>query len=67
MYWEQLTPYAAATRAAGEGVVFNGGPASVLCSFPSENQSLGYLFLIEFFVDSYIVSRYSIDERVLWC
>ena len=56
MYWEQLGPYAAATRAAGEGVVFNGGAASVLCAFPSENQSLGYLFLIEFFVDSYIVS-----------
>ncbi|KAK0322367.1 hypothetical protein LTR82_006820 [Friedmanniomyces endolithicus] len=54
MYWEQLSVYAEATRAAGDGVVFNGGPASVLCAFPSANQSLGYLFLIEFFVDSYI-------------
>ncbi|KAK0255080.1 hypothetical protein B0A54_05904 [Friedmanniomyces endolithicus] len=54
MYWEQLPVYAEATRAAGDGVVFNGGPASVLCAFPSANQSLGYLFLIEFFVDSYI-------------
>lgn len=55
MYWEQLSAYAAETAAAGDGVVFNGGPASVLCSFPGETQSLGYLFLIEFFVDSYIV------------
>ncbi|KAK3652216.1 hypothetical protein LTR56_005349 [Elasticomyces elasticus] len=54
MYWEQLSVYAEATRAAGEGVVFNGGAASVLCPFPSANQGLGYLFLIEFFVDSYI-------------
>ncbi|KAK0335706.1 hypothetical protein LTR91_020065 [Friedmanniomyces endolithicus] len=54
MYWEQLSVYAEATRAAGDGVVFNGGPASVLCAFPNANQSLGYLFLIEFFVDSYI-------------
>jgi len=57
MYHEQLTAYAAATIAAGDGTVFNGGPASVLCSFPSANQSLGYLFFIEFFVDSYIVRQ----------
>jgi len=54
MYWQQLSAYAEVTKAAGLGTVFNGGPASVLCSFPAENQSLGYLFLIEFFVDSYI-------------
>jgi len=54
MYWEQLSAYADATTAAGLGTVFNGGAASVLCSFPAETQSLGYLFLIEFFVDSYI-------------
>jgi glycerol uptake facilitator-like aquaporin len=54
MYWQQLSAFAEATRAAGEGTVFNGGPASVLCSFPAETQSLGYLFFIEFFVDSYI-------------
>lgn len=38
-------------------MAFNGGPASILCSFPGETQhNLGYLFFIEFFVDSYIVS-----------
>ncbi|KAK5115531.1 hypothetical protein LTR62_001190 [Meristemomyces frigidus] len=54
MYWEQLSAFAEASKAAGEGLVFNGGPASVLCAFPNPNQSLGFLFLIEFFVDSYI-------------
>jgi glycerol uptake facilitator-like aquaporin len=56
MYHQQLSAYAETTKAAGMGTVFNGGPASVLCSFPNENQTLGYLFLIEWFVDSYIVS-----------
>jgi len=58
MYWEQLSTFAKASQAAGNGLVYNGGPASVLCSFPGETQNnLGYLFLIEFFVDSYIVRR----------
>jgi len=56
MYHVQLAEYAETLRAQGvESMVFNGGPASVLCSFPGKNQTnLGYLFLIEFFVDSYI-------------
>lgn len=38
-------------------MVFNGGPASFLCAIPAKTQTnLGYLFFIEFFVDSYIVS-----------
>ncbi|KAF2108630.1 aquaporin-like protein [Lophiotrema nucula] len=54
-YHEQMSAFAAKTTAAGMGTVFNGGPASVLCSFPGETQNnLGYLFLIEFFVDSFI-------------
>lgn len=58
MYHVQLVEFANEVRAAGAtSLVFNGGPASVLCSFPNTNQTnLGYLFLIEFFVDSYIVS-----------
>lgn len=57
MYWEQLSAYSAALKAAGEpSMNFLGGPASILCAFPSTQQSLGFLFLIEFFVDSYIVS-----------
>lgn len=61
MYWEQLSAFADASQAAGKGLVYNGGPASVLCTFPGATQhNLGYLFLIEFFVDSFIVS---ITER----
>ncbi|KAB8345953.1 hypothetical protein FH972_023005 [Carpinus fangiana] len=56
MYHEQLSEFAARTTAAGEGTVFNGGPASVLVSFPNANQTnLGYLVLIEFFVCSFII------------
>ncbi|KAK4614005.1 Aquaporin-3 [Fulvia fulva] len=56
LYHEQLEAYAEGLRATGvTSMVFNGGPASVLCSFPAETQhNPGYLFLIEFFVDSYI-------------
>ena len=55
-YWQEISAFAEASRAAGLGVVYNGGPASFLCSYPNPDQSLGYLFLNEFFVDSYIVS-----------
>lgn len=60
MYHQQLSEFESSLRAAGHSgsMVFNGGPASVLCSIPNGNQTnLGYLFLIEFFVDAYIVSR----------
>lgn len=57
-YHEQISAFSAASIAAGKGTVYNGGPASILCTFPGEKQNnLGYLFLIEFFVDSFIVSK----------
>lgn len=59
MYHQQLSEFEISLRAAGHtgSMVFNGGPASVLCSIPNGNQTnLGYLVLIEFFVDFYIVS-----------
>ena len=66
-YWEQLSALSAKTVAAGEGNVFLGGPASILCSFPGPKQNnLGFLFFIEWFVDSYIVScnlGLNIDEN----
>ncbi|KAH8807809.1 aquaporin-like protein [Xylogone sp. PMI_703] len=41
-----------------EGVTsfnFNGGPGSILCSFPNADQTnLGYLFMTEFFISSFI-------------
>lgn len=59
-YNQQLTAYAEELKAVGFPLVFNGGPASVFCVFPTGYpyklvQSSGYLFLIEFFVDAYIV------------
>ncbi|GAB7352252.1 hypothetical protein MBLNU459_g2721t1 [Dothideomycetes sp. NU459] len=55
MYHEQIKTYSAATEAAGLGNVFNGGAASIFCAFPGQGQTnLGYLFMIEFFVDAYI-------------
>lgn len=59
MYHQQLSEFETSLRAAGHvgSMVFNGGPASVLCSIPNGNQTnLGYLVFIEFFVDAYIVS-----------
>ncbi|KAF2135435.1 uncharacterized protein K452DRAFT_281557 [Aplosporella prunicola CBS 121167] len=54
-YWEQISAMDAASRAAGLGSVYNGGPASILCTYPGATQNnQGYLFLIEFFVCSYI-------------
>ena len=56
-YNEQINQLEKASLAAGKGYVFNGGPASTLVTIPSPDQTnLGYLFLIEFFVDSFIVS-----------
>jgi len=54
-YHVQIKEFEAATRAAGLPMVSSSGPASLLCTFPQPNQNnLGYLFLIEFFVDSFI-------------
>lgn len=55
MYWPEIQAMNEELIAAGKPLVANGGPASILCSFPSANQTnLGYLFMIEFFVDSFI-------------
>lgn len=62
MYHQQLSEFESSLKAAGHvgSMVFNGGPASVLCSIPNENQTnLGYLVFIEFFVDAYIVSFFT--------
>lgn len=64
MYWPELSAFNAASIAKGHGSVYNDGPASILCSFPNANQNnLGYLFLIEWFVDSYIVSSFASTEE----
>lgn len=53
-YYQQISAFSAASVAGGLGNVYNGGPASIFMSLPGANQSLGYLFMIEFFVDSFI-------------
>lgn len=68
MYHQQLSEFETSLRAAGHtgSMVFNGGPASVLCSIPNANQTnLGYLFFVEFFVDFYIVSFFSFLPSLL--
>lgn len=55
MYWPEIQVLKAANLAKEGTAVFNGGAASILCSFPNPAQTnLGYLFLVEFFVDSFI-------------
>lgn len=54
-YHPQLTALAAELTAKGVSPNSLGGPGSVLCSFPAPTQTnYGYLFFIEFFVDSFI-------------
>ena len=66
MYWQEIAAYKEMLVAKGEPLVFNGGPASILCTFPNTNQTnLGYLFLTEFFVDSFIVSSHTLEARKL--
>ncbi|MCJ1340821.1 hypothetical protein MMC09_006117 [Bachmanniomyces sp. S44760] len=56
MYWQEVQLFKEETLAKGgpAALNINGGPASLLVTFPNPNQSLGYLFFIEFFVDSFI-------------
>ena len=53
-----MTALAAKMAAAGLSPNSLGGPGSILCSFPAATETnYGYLFFIEFFVCSFIVSN----------
>ena len=55
MYWPEIQAAKAADIEKYGTAVFNGGVASILCPFPNPKQTnQGYLFLLEFFADSYI-------------
>ncbi|KAF3072858.1 hypothetical protein TsFJ059_006911 [Trichoderma semiorbis] len=54
IYHQQLDEMKAVLLAAGEPLVANGAPASVLCSFPNPGQSMGYVFMTEFFCDCFV-------------
>jgi len=54
-YWPQMSLLADQMRTAGISPNSLGGPGSILCAFPAPTQTNnGYLFFIEFFVDSFI-------------
>ncbi|KAK5087758.1 hypothetical protein LTR05_001973 [Lithohypha guttulata] len=54
-YWPEIQAAKAIDIAEHGTPVYNGGVASILCSFPNANQTnQGYLFFQEFFVDSFI-------------
>lgn len=54
-YWPEIQAAKAIDIKEHGTAVYNGGVASILCSFPNPNQTnQGYLFFQEFFVDSYI-------------
>jgi len=54
-YWPQIQAAKALDIKEHGTTVYNGGVASILCSFPNPDQTnQGYLFFQEFFVDSYI-------------
>ena len=54
-YWPEIRALRDANIAEHGTAVFNGGAASILCTFPNPNQTNhGFLFLQEFFVDSFI-------------
>jgi len=55
IYWPELQVARAADIAKMGTTVYNGGVASIYCAIPNPTQNnLGYLFMLEFFVDSYI-------------
>ena len=39
MYWPEISAFKAETLAAGKPLVANGGPASILCTFPNPTQT----------------------------
>lgn len=54
-YHPQMTALAAELTAKGISPNSLGGPGSILCAFPAVTETnLGYLFFLEFFVDSFI-------------
>jgi len=54
-YWEQMQTFKSDLLAKGiTNMNFDGGPGGILCTFPRADQTnLGFLFIIEFFVDSF--------------
>jgi glycerol uptake facilitator-like aquaporin len=55
-YHEEINAMRGVLAKAHHSEVFMGGPASILTTYPKMNQhNQGWLFVIEFFVDSFLV------------
>ncbi|KAM0458856.1 hypothetical protein ACHAPV_005846 [Trichoderma viride] len=54
IYHQQINEMKELLLAAGKPLVANGAPASILCSFPNPDQSMGYVFLTEFICDFFV-------------
>ncbi|KAL1998222.1 hypothetical protein VTN02DRAFT_6623 [Thermoascus thermophilus] len=55
IYWQEIKKFKEATLAAHQPLVSATGPAGILVAFPGAGQTnLGYLFFVEFFVDTFI-------------
>lgn len=55
VYWPQIHAFAAQNIAKHGTAIYNGGAASIFCPFPNPEQTnLGYIFFLEFFVDSFV-------------
>lgn len=39
MYWPEIQAFKKESIASGKGLVYNGGPASILCTFPNPHQT----------------------------
>ena len=57
-YHEQIAEFRVLLRKGHKPDVFMGGPASILTTYPTANQhEQGWIFIIEFFVDSFLVCQ----------
>ena len=63
----EIQEFKAATLAAGKPMVYNGGPASILCTFPNPNQTYVNSIALTLFVSSLELckKRASLTRRVL--
>ena len=56
IYWPEIQVFKEGALKAGIPIVSANGPAGILCVFPNADQTnLGFVFLQEFFIDSFIV------------
>lgn len=60
-WYEGLQAYAAALRAAGEPIVSATGPAGLFVAVPLPTQEIKWVFVNEFFADSFVCFQFSLS------